>query len=77
MKKTFIIKRGGQYVQQCVENGTPVEYEVKDTDYAAKSGVDGSNLYTLIWSLSIERLKEMVQEWIDVDVTLIEKSSEF
>lgn len=74
MKKTFIIKRGGQYVQQCVENGTPVEYEVKETDYAAKSGVDGSNLYTIIWASSLERLKEMTEEWTDVDVTLIESS---
>lgn len=71
MKRTFIIKGGGQRVQQCVENGTPVEYEVKDTDYAAKSGVDRSNLYTIIWASSLEGLKEMAAEWTNKEVTLV------
>lgn len=71
MKRTFIIKGGGQRVQQCVENGTPVEYEVKDTDYAVKSGVDRSNLYTIIWASSLEGLKEMAAEWTDKEVTLV------
>ena len=74
MKRTFIIKGGGQRVQQCIENGTHVEYEVKETDYAAKSGVDGSNLYTIIWASSLERLKEMTEEWTDKEVTLVKKN---
>lgn len=73
MKRTFIIKGGGQYVQQCAENGDAVEYIVKDTDYTAKSGVDGSNLYThQIWASSLERLEEMVKEWIDKEIELVE-----
>lgn len=73
MKRTFIIKGGGHYVQQCAENGDAVEYIVKDTDYAAKSGVDGSNLYThQIWASSLERLEEMVKEWTDKEIELVE-----
>lgn len=72
MKQTFIISGGGQYIQQCAEQEMPVKYVVKDTDYAAKSGVDGSNLYTRIWASSFEELKEMVKEWTDEEVELIE-----
>lgn len=72
MKQTFIISGGGQYIQQCAEQEMPVKYVVKDTDYAAKSGVDGSNLYTQIWASSFEELEEMVKEWTDEEVELIE-----
>lgn len=76
MKRTFIIKGGGQYVQQCAENGIAIEYVVKDTDYAAKSGVDGSNLYTgQIWASSLERLEEMIKEWTDKGMELVEISN--
>lgn len=74
--KTFIIKGGGQYVQQCAENGNAVEYIVKDTDYAEKSGVNGANLYTSqIWASSLERLEEMAKEWTDKEIELVEISN--
>ena len=70
--KTYIINGGGQYVQQCAENGCAVNYVVKDSDYAKKSGVVGSNLYTKIWASSFDELKEMLSEWTNEDVELSE-----
>lgn len=72
LKKTYIIKGGGQYVRQCVENGTPVEYIVKSTNYKNETECSAYSMLTFIWALSLDDLKEQIKDWTDEEVELIE-----
>lgn len=71
-KKTYIIKGGGQYVRQCVENGAPVEYIVKSTNYKNETGCSAYSMLTFIWALSLDDLKEQIKDWTDEEIELIE-----
>lgn len=72
LKKTYIIKGGGQYVRQCVENGTPVEYIVKSTNYKNETGCSAYSMLTFILALSLDDLKEQIKDWTNEEVELIE-----
>ena len=72
LKKTYIIKGGGQYVRQCVEHGTPVEYIVKATNYKNETACSAYSMLTFIWALSLDDLKEQIKDWTDEEVELIE-----
>lgn len=72
LEKTYIIKGGGQYVRQCVENETPVEYIVRATNYKNETGCSAYSMSTFIWALSLDDLKEQIKDWTDEEIELIE-----
>lgn len=73
-RECYIIDGGGQKVEQLAGMGLPIPYRREMNDWAYKSGTSGSNLYTnCIWAGSLERLREMAEEWTDAPVELAEE----
>lgn len=68
----YIIDGGGQKVDQFASSGMPIPYRVEVNDWAYKSGVASSSHYTgHLWASSLERLRELAEEWTNSPVELV------
>ncbi|MGR4860076.1 hypothetical protein ABLT32_13710 [Bacteroides pyogenes] len=79
MKRTiYVIRGGGQRVQQDARYNLPVEYEViNDSDWVEECGCVGQDHYAnTMWSTEFEDIQKWSNEWAGKEVELIEKEKE-
>lgn len=77
MRKTFIIRGGGQAVQQFAQKTIfnkmryPLIVEVKETDWPIKARCEGQNNYTnAIWATDLDTVQRWADEWAGEEVKL-------
>ncbi|MBR8720195.1 hypothetical protein IX307_001381 [Bacteroides pyogenes] len=79
MKRTiYVIRGGGQRVQQDARYNIPVEYEViHESSWVEECGCVGQDHFTnAMWSTELEDIQKWSNEWAGKEVELIEKEKE-